>query len=56
MEAYDLDYIRSQIIGVTIPPVARERIFQFIEKLGADGEEVQKRIEGDRAPLHILIP
>jgi len=43
----------QEIIGVTLPPVTRERIFQSLDKLGSDCREVWKRTEGDRPVVFI---
>jgi selenocysteine lyase/cysteine desulfurase len=43
----------QEIIGVTIPPVTRERIFQSIEKLGSDCKEVWERAERERPIVFI---
>jgi len=43
----------QEIIGVTIPPVTRERIFQSIDRLGSDCKEVWERAQGDRPIVFI---
>lgn len=43
----------QEIIGVTLPPVTRERIFQPLDKLGSDCEEAWEKIEGNRPVVFI---
>ncbi len=43
----------QEIIGVTLPPVTRERIFQSIQKLGADCSEVWERAKKERPVVFI---
>jgi len=43
----------QEIIGIYIPPVTRERIFQSIEQSGIGCEDIQKRIETDRPVVFI---
>lgn len=43
----------QEIIGVYIPPVTKERIFQSIERIGKGREDVQERIQSDRPVVFI---
>ncbi len=43
----------QEIIGISIPPVTKERIFQSIERIGKGCEDVQKKIESDRPVVFI---
>jgi len=43
----------QEIIGVTIPPVTKERILQSIDKFGSDCKDVWERTKGDRPVVFI---
>ncbi len=43
----------QEIIGIYIPPVTRERIFQSIERIGRGCKDVQERIESERPVVFI---
>ncbi len=43
----------QEIIGIYIPPVTKERIFQSIERSGAECQDIQRRIESDRPVVFI---
>jgi selenocysteine lyase/cysteine desulfurase len=43
----------QEVIGIYIPPVTKERIFQSIDRLGKGCEDVSERIESDRPVVFI---
>jgi selenocysteine lyase/cysteine desulfurase len=43
----------QEIIGIYIPPVTKERIFQSIEASGTECQDIRRRIESDRPVVFI---